>query len=47
MATKQFYLLGEPASSAKHIDVDTASGIDELRDQVAAHFAIVEPNGEL
>lgn len=47
MTTKQFYLLGEPVSSAKKIDVDTTSGINGLKDQIAAHFAIVEPNGEL
>lgn len=47
MTTKQFYLLGEPVSSAKQIDVDTTSGIDGFKDQIAAHFAIVEPSGEL
>ncbi|KAI2732314.1 hypothetical protein CBS147332_1453 [Penicillium roqueforti] len=45
MSAKQFYLLGEPVSSAKNIDVDPKSDLGELKDLIAAHFAIVEPNG--
>lgn len=46
MSAKQFYLLGEPVSSAKNIDVDPKSDLGELKDLIAAHFAIVEPNGK-
>ncbi|EHK21295.1 uncharacterized protein TRIVIDRAFT_52077 [Trichoderma virens Gv29-8] len=45
MPEQQFYFLGEPISSAKHIDVDTTLDLDGLKHLVAAHFAIVEPNG--
>lgn len=45
MSAKQFYLLGDPVSSAKNIDVDPKSNVDGLKDLIAAHFAIVEPSG--
>lgn len=47
MPAQQFYLLGEPISSAKHIEVDTTLDLDGLKDLIAAHFAIVEPDGKL
>lgn len=47
MSSQKFYLLGEAASSAKTIVVDTKSSVDQLKNLIAAHFAIVEPNGEL
>lgn len=47
MSSQQFYLLGEAASSAKTIEVDTKSSVEQLKHLVAAHFAIVEPNGQL
>ncbi|CAI7622662.1 unnamed protein product [Penicillium bialowiezense] len=45
MPAKQFYLLGEDVSSARNIDVDPTSGLEDLKHLIAAHFAIVEPNG--
>jgi hypothetical protein len=47
MPAKQFYLLGEPVSSARNIDVDPTSDLDGLKDLIAAHFAIVESSGKL
>ncbi|CAG7985964.1 unnamed protein product [Penicillium salamii] len=47
MPAKQFYLLGEAVSSARNIDIDPASGLEDLKHLIAAHFAIVEPNGWL
>lgn len=46
MSSQQFYLLGEAASSAKTIEVDTKSSVEQLKHLVAAHFAIVEQNGQ-
>jgi hypothetical protein len=45
MPAKQFYLLGEEVSSARNIDVDPKSDLGDLKHLIAAHFAIVEPNG--
>ncbi|QKX56912.1 uncharacterized protein TRUGW13939_04020 [Talaromyces rugulosus] len=45
MPVQKFYLLGEPISSSKDIDVDPAISIDDLQHLIAAHFAIVEPSG--
>ncbi|CAG8288375.1 unnamed protein product [Penicillium olsonii] len=45
MPAKQFYLLGEPVSSARNIDIDPASSLEDLKDLIAAHFAIVESSG--
>lgn len=47
MPAKQFYLLGEAVSSAKNIDFDPTSGLEDLKHLIAAHFAVVEPNGRL
>ncbi|KAH8695415.1 putative cytochrome P450 monooxygenase [Talaromyces proteolyticus] len=44
MPSQQFYLLGEPGP-AKEIEVDTSQSIDDLKDLIASHFAIVEPTG--
>ncbi|OJJ32920.1 hypothetical protein ASPWEDRAFT_61130 [Aspergillus wentii DTO 134E9] len=44
MPTQQFHLLGEEPSSAKQIDVSVKTLVD-LKDLIAAHFAIVEPSG--
>lgn len=46
MPMQQFHLLGEPASFARELEVNTKSDLDELKDLVAAHFAVVEPAGE-
>ncbi|KAJ9492643.1 hypothetical protein VN97_g604 [Penicillium thymicola] len=45
MPAKQFYLLGEPVSSVRNIDVDPKSDLGGLKDLIAAHFAIVESSG--
>ncbi|RFU24445.1 hypothetical protein B7463_g11896, partial [Scytalidium lignicola] len=44
MPSQQFHLLGEPLSTTKDIDVLT-SNIDEFKNVIASHFAIVEPSG--
>lgn len=46
MPSQTFILLGEDVSTAKDIDIDTSQSIDEVKHLIAAHFAIVEPNGE-
>lgn len=46
MPAKLFFLLGEDVSSARNIDVDPTSGLEDLKHLIAAHFAIVEPNGK-
>ncbi|PWY88641.1 cytochrome P450 [Aspergillus sclerotioniger CBS 115572] len=45
MSSQQFYLLGESVSSAKDITIETALDFDQLKQLVAAYFAIVDPNG--
>lgn len=45
MSSQQFYLLGEAASSARHLELDPKLDLDELKHLVATHFAIVEPKG--
>jgi hypothetical protein len=45
MPATQFYLLGEDVSSARNIDIDPKSDLEDLKHLIAAHFAIVEPNG--
>jgi hypothetical protein len=47
MPAKQFYLLGEAVSSARNIDFDPTSGLEDLKHLIAANFAVVEPNGWL
>ncbi|EAW17263.1 cytochrome P450 [Aspergillus fischeri NRRL 181] len=43
--TKLFHLLGEPISTAKEIQFESMTTYEDLRHLIAAHFAIVEPNG--
>jgi hypothetical protein len=45
MPVQQFYLLGEPISSAREIEVDSTLDTEGLQHLIAAHFAVVEPNG--
>lgn len=45
MSRQQLYLLGEPVSSARYIELDPTLDLDELKHLVAAEFAIVEPKG--
>jgi hypothetical protein len=46
MAVQQFHLLGDPVSSAKNIELDEKANVDDVKDVIASHFAIVSPNGE-
>lgn len=46
MSVQRFYLLGEPTSSAKEIEVGAIRTLVDLKDLLAAHFAVVEPSGE-
>jgi hypothetical protein len=41
----QFFLLGEPESTSRDIDVNTNGSLYDLQSLIAAHFAIVEPQG--
>jgi hypothetical protein len=45
MPIKLFYLSGEPASTAREIEVESTSDFNGLQDLIAAHFAIVDPSG--
>ncbi|KAE8417271.1 cytochrome P450 [Aspergillus pseudocaelatus] len=45
MPIQQFYLLGEPSSSAREIEIESSLDIEGLQHLIAAHFAIVEPSG--
>lgn len=45
MSAKLFHLLGEPVATAREIEVDSSLDYDGLRNLIAAHFAIVDPNG--
>jgi hypothetical protein len=47
MSSQQFYLHGETASSAKSITLDETANLDQVKHVVAAHFAVVEPNGQI
>ena len=41
----QFYLAGESPSASREVDVDANGSLYDLKDLIAAHFAIVEPSG--
>lgn len=45
MAVKQFYLLGEPSSSAQNIELEPTLDTQALQHLIAGHFAIVEHSG--
>lgn len=45
MPIRLFYLSGEPSSTAREIELESTLDYDGLRHLIAAHFAIVEPNG--
>jgi hypothetical protein len=47
MPSKQFYLLGEDATTAREIDVPLDLELADLQEIAAAHFGIVEPKGRL
>lgn len=44
MSTQKFHLLGEPASSARELEINIKSDLDELKDVVAE--SVVEPAGK-
>lgn len=46
MPTKQFYLLGEAASTAREVELPASVDFEELQNIVASYFAIVKPNGK-
>lgn len=46
MAIQHFFLLGEPATATRAIEIDSNLDFDGLKHLVASYFAIVEPNGE-
>lgn len=45
MAVQQFYLLGEPVTSTREIEISSNLDLDGLKHLIASYFAIVEPNG--
>ncbi|KAF2129351.1 putative cytochrome P450 monooxygenase [Dothidotthia symphoricarpi CBS 119687] len=45
MLSQSFYLLGESSASARVIEVDQNAHLDDLKDLVASHFAIVQAEG--
>ncbi|KAJ5241149.1 uncharacterized protein N7469_002740 [Penicillium citrinum] len=45
MTLQKFHLLGDEVSTARPIEVDSNSKLDDLKHLIAAHFAIVEPKG--
>jgi hypothetical protein len=45
MPSQSFFLLGESSTSARAIDVPQNATLDDLRDLIASHFAIVAANG--
>lgn len=45
MSTKQFYLLGEDASTALDIELPESSDFEDLQHHIAAHYSIVDPKG--
>jgi hypothetical protein len=46
MLSQSFYLLGEAPASARTIQADENASLDDLKDLVASHFAIVVADGE-
>ncbi|CRL18617.1 Cytochrome P450 [Penicillium camemberti] len=45
MPSQRFYLLGNPVTSAIEVEIESSTDLDGLKHLIAAHFAIVEPNG--
>ncbi|CAG7971900.1 unnamed protein product [Penicillium nalgiovense] len=45
MPIQKFYLLGNPVTSAIEIEIESNTDLDGLKHLIAAHFAIVEPDG--
>ena len=47
MTLQKFHLLGDDVSTARQIEVDSSTKLDDLKHLIAAHFDIVEPKGQL
>lgn len=45
MVVKQFYLLGEPSSTARNVEFEEKLDFEGLQHWIAGQFAIVESNG--
>lgn len=46
MLSQTFYLLGDAPTSAKTIEADENASLDDLKDLIASHFAIVVADGK-
>ena len=47
MLSQSFYLLGDAPASARTIEANENASLDDLKDLVASHFAIVVAEGKL
>ena len=47
MVQKSFVLVGAPASTAQEIEIDLQNTFEYLQWNVAQHFSIAEPSGEI
>lgn len=45
MAVKQFYLLGEPGSAVRNVELEDNLDFEGFQHWTDGQFAIVEPNG--
>jgi hypothetical protein len=45
MLSQSFYLLGDAPASARTIEADESASLDDLKDLIASHFAIVVADG--
>lgn len=46
MLSQSFYLLGDAPASARTIEADESASLDDLKDLIASHFAIVVADGK-
>ena len=46
MLSQSFYLLGEAPASARAIEADENAALEDLKDLIASHFAIVVADGK-
>lgn len=46
MLSQSFYLLGDAPASTRAIEADEGASLDDLKDLIASHFAIVVADGE-
>jgi hypothetical protein len=45
MLSQSFYLLGDAPASARSIEADENASLEDLKDLIASHFAIVVAPG--